>query len=190
MSKHIPILFSTAMVQAIIKERKSQTRRVIKGIALDFVADPENSICPYGQPCDVLWVRETFAPPLPSQHDDHFMYAADFLKKVKGIWKPSIFMPKKACRIWLEVVSVRAERIQDISDSDAIAEGIEGQNNLFKNYNKKYPVEDFIGGGTAALRSFQTLWQTIHEGQDSDWNNNPWVWVVEFKQIEKPENFA
>lgn len=234
MSKHIPILFSTPMVQAILEGRKTQTRRT-KGLEdmsdskFEYKGIPDglpathafarmfnghwvetlHKFCPYGQPGDVLWVREEHLIYweelshcwIVQYKDDtvkNFYYkelSLDLNKRLKkrkslGKWQRGRFLPKELCRIWLEVVSVRAERLQDISESDAIAEGIGGENDQFKNYDKKYPVAEFIGGGTAALRSFKSLWQTIHEGKDSDWNNNPYPWVIEFKQIEKPENFA
>jgi len=219
--KYIPLLFSTPMVQAILDGRKTQTRRIVKkGTALDwlndgftteFVADPDNNMCPYGKIGDVLWVRETF-----HKHEDSIQgsYAYSEGEKVKypphilenGIrwcvdfkadypksslkWKPSLFMPKSACRIFLEVVSVKVERLQEISEDDAIQEGVEFHKpvpgdglTVWKNYTSEQTP--FYGDN--AKLSFQKLWQSIN-GADS-WEANPFVWVIEFKRIDKPETF-
>ena len=210
MAKHIPILFSTAMVQAILEGRKTQTRRILKVKGCKPFA-PDNSWTyedimrwnkdyhPYGQPGDVLWVREKFAPPSGNQKDDAYMYAADYLltavKHAKGLWKPSIHMPKKACRIFLKVISVRVERLQDISEQDAIAEGVKlhHRGKHYLNYDDEhYKVTQFIYNLDTAVESYKSLWRLIN-GRDSwnksTWDNNPWVWVVEFERCMKPENF-
>lgn len=141
--------------------------------------------CTYGQPGDVLWVRET------SLYDDDagiYKYAADFSKSdveyLKGSWKPSIHMPKEAARIWLEVVSVKVERLHDISEQDAIAEGIEPVAEGWKNYYKASKFGTNFCWPTP-YHSFQSLWETIN-GLES-WELNPWVWVVEFKRIERQD---
>ncbi|MDO8997221.1 MAG: hypothetical protein Q7U77_11390 [Sediminibacterium sp.] len=186
--KYIPILFSTAMVQAIIEGRKSMTRRVVKpqpsetGVSAFNDGEHPQMKCPYGQVGDILWVRESFIsgyecdegsfntdedgeyiPVLKYKADresfDWYDGNSDFpCEKIP--WKPSIHMPKSACRIFLKITNVRVERLQDISEEDAIAEGI---------------------------ASFKSLWQSIN-GEKS-WDDNPWVWVIEFERIEKPENF-
>lgn len=105
-------------------------------------------------------------------------------------WKPSLFMPKEAARIFLKVTNVRCERLQDISEEDAIAEGISFQfydtdfkeeMPRYKNYlNKLFQT-------SSPIYSFASLWRKIN-GKDS-WKKNPWVWVYDFERIEKPENF-
>lgn len=183
--KEKPILFSGPMVRALLAGTKTQTRRVVKGEALrwlvddkftpGFVADSENRLCPYGQPGDRLWVRETWAaphsddgrPPRSIQCDQvSIHYAAT---EVRGglLWRPSIHMPRWTSRITLEVTGVRVERLQDISDADALAEGVDRTNTSIVGYAKK---------------RYQQLWESIN-GPDS-WVLNPWVWVVEFKQTE------
>ena len=161
---------------------------------------------------NILWVREKFEyfGASFSLHDDDlelcgeviFNYYASKNENLKEIivknilakyafaninkgWKPSIHMPKEAARIFLEVTNVRVERLQNISEENAIAEGIERVSiapfvHRFKNYlcNNK-----FIG----PEESFKTLWMKIN-GEDS-WNANPWVWVYEFKVVEKPKDF-
>ena len=182
-----PILFSTPMVQAILDGRKTQTRRVIKPQPLDVVtyADqrvwyPEVIKCPY-EVGDVLWVRETFTN---SEEYPFIFYKAD-ADDVSIKWKPSIFMPKSACRLFLQVKSVRVERLQDITEEDAIAEGIERIKKdgmlSFRSYAVKHDacVYPYV--------SFQTLWHKING--PTSWVKNPWVWVIEFEKIEKPENF-
>jgi hypothetical protein len=190
--KEIPILFSTPMVQAILKGRKTITRRVVKpqpegipcGICTSsFINNDVGGFgfangekisaiiqCPFGKPGDLLWVRETFCPdPFGS---DGFVYKADFSDpKILG-WKPSIFMPKAAARIWLEVVSVKVELLQDISEEDAIKEGVSNADTF-----RGIGVNDDMANRYA----FRQLWEIIN-GEGS-WGLNPWVWVVEFKRI-------
>lgn len=182
--KERPILFSTPMVQAILAGRKTQTRRVVKGEALkflqpdmftsEFVANKDNALCPYGKPGDLLWVRETWCR---VNHNEYLYKANSLGDNLK--WKPSIHMPKAAARVWLRVTSVRVERLQDISVSDAINEGIE--NETGHPYGFKIYGQDNITGGSGA--SFKSLWELIN-GTES-WHANPWVWVVEFERVQK-----
>jgi hypothetical protein len=95
----------------------------------------------------------------------------------------SLFMPRDACRIYLEITNVRCEKLQDISENDAIAEGVEVVDMiqgypLYRNYERP------SGGFSFAGNSYETLFESIN-GPGS-WNENPFVWVVEFKRIEKP----
>ena len=191
-----PILFSTEMVQAILAGRKTQTRRILKVKGCrEFVPDPTWSLedCekwgakPKYQPGDILWVRETSI----FLHNK-WIYKADNLSEMKLFsgWKPSIFMPKEAARIFLKVTNVRVERLQDISEKDAIAEGVDmlGETKqynwkYYKNYNKS---QDYTF--MSPIDSFESLWQSIN-AKKHPWESNPWVWVYEFERIEKPENF-
>lgn len=204
--KERPILFSGEMVRAILDGRKTQTRRVVKpqpecrenaaipghfgtffkGWNLDHPFFTVGSIlqyCPYGAPGDRLWAREAFSiyphPVLP----DTVHYRADYGDTDKTfIYKPSIHMPRWASRILLEVTNVRIERLQSISEEDAVAEGIEtiGMGH-YKNY--LHPCDDEKGGGWLTARaSFYSLWESIN-GEGS-WDANPWVWVVEFQRVE------
>lgn len=159
-----------------------------------------NGFCPYGNSGDILWVREKWAARDCNTRNGEVKieYAASegiFQKKnirqsvmilntplgLAKKWKPSIHMPKDVCRLFLKVKSVRVERLRDISEEDARAEGVEETKLGFKNYEKSYSVSEFIGGGTEALRSFQSLWKSIN-GPES-WDANPWVWVIEFEVI-------
>lgn len=182
-----PILFNDAMVRAILAGTKTQTRRVVKGDPLrwldesgfspDFMSHPENDLCPYGQPGDRLWVRETFQR---FSDDGEILYKADpagfdemnELKRdgcLEARWRPAIHMPRWASRITLEVTAVRIERLQQISEEDAKAEGAIGA------------LNNSIGDNWCAREAFAALWQSIN-GPGS-WDANPWVWVIEFKRL-------
>lgn len=172
-----PILFSTAMVQAILEGRKTQTRRVVKGEHLRGVTCDATMYsqmatrCPYGQPGDILWVRETFMPITTYSVDGAvkgFAHKADRKEWDDcAKWKPSIFMPFAAARIFLRIKSVRVERLQDITEEDAVAEGV---------------FNTFIN---TAKHQFYKIRQSIN-GPES-WDANPWVWVVEFERITREE---
>ena len=204
-----PILFSTPMVQAILDGRKTQTRREIKqangwdhnwrptlikeehidGIPrYEMRCGTQYSLpwfkCPYGQPGDVLWVRESYSKDYFDFNGGNHAYKADWNKTdaeyvSEPKWKPSIHMPKAACRLFLRITNVRVERLQNISEEDAIAEGI-GKDNA--GWWKDYTHPD-SAGYMVAKNSFRSLWHSIN-GEQS-WNDNPWVWVVEFEQIKK-----
>jgi len=136
--------------------------------------------CPHGVPGDCLYVRETWATRrewdhmkpsgLPADADlwwkaDKSSYRA--LNAKPGKWRPSIHMPKRLARIWLEITSVRVERLQDISRDDALAEG----------YNWKK-------AGVPCLDWFPILWDDLNTKRGYGWDTNPWVWVVEFRMID------
>ena len=187
------------MVKAILDGRKTQTRRVVKphphptwtanyesrvrsGRQIDdnFIAGSvlhrPSERCPYGKPGDVLWVRETFC-----------FDGENYIFKPNGKpyrWKPSIHMPKAAARIWLEITNVRVERLQDISNRDAMREGVESIDHgvHWRNY-----VKDEISCFIHPRHSFESLWKSINGSNwNRDWSLNPFVWVVEFKRIERP----
>lgn len=227
--KHIPMLYSTTMVQALIANRKTKTRRTkaleeVNKRANDWVtplqmpctsdgkwvftaehgeAQQLRIKCPYGKVGDVIWVRETFCPTgsdeyLNKETNKPFFYLADveqeYLPSVNASmadygwkWKPNLHMPKLACRIFLEIVSVKVERLQDITEEDAIAEGVEQIADYGTTGYKLYTQPDAAFSDIDAKWSFESLWQSIN-GEQS-WNDNPWVWVIEFKQIDKPANF-
>lgn len=158
---------------------------------------------------DILWVRETFTI-LEPEHcmggmPSRFVYKADcdatseearkdYIKSGYPYqWKPNLFMPKDACRLFLEVVEVRVERLNDISEQDAIDEGIqlEGSNipgypyKLYSGFKNGHLTHS--GVASTAIRSYQSLWESIN-GKGS-WAENPFVWVVKYKRIDKPNNF-
>ena len=200
--KERPILFSGSMVRALLAGTKTQTRRVVKmkhyhqieerddGSPWPWMYDgerEENSWmhCPYGQPGDRLWVRETFAPRTLgawSVLDQHMkpLYRADADRpEWKRIWRPSIHMPRWASRITLEITGVRVGRLQDISEADARSEG------CTQNHNGYFWGGPHQTGGmkqmATALQAYQDLWESIN-GPGS-WDANPWVWVLEFRRL-------
>lgn len=144
-------------------------------------------------PGDILWVRETFID-VGDQANDFFAgirfhYKADDSFVGCWPWKPSIHMPKKAARIFLEVTNVRCERLHDISEDNAIAEGVSKFHHGYGGSPQGIWWKDYLHGGghnqETARKSFIGLWKSIN-GKDS-WKANPWVWVYEYKKIEKPE---
>ena len=201
--KERPILFSGPMVRALLAGTKTQTRRVVKldvagrvrhGGKSWHIDDPDTVLgCPYGQPGDRLWVRETFI-------GDEFMgcrYRADGKQfvTVNGMktdyefvvkkWKAAIHMFRWASRITLEVAAVRVERLQDISEVDAMAEGVE-HNPIDPSPQFGQTWRDYLDTHNAygcghAKGSYFSLWESIN-GPGS-WDANPWVWVVEFRRV-------
>lgn len=218
-----PILFNTEMVRAILDERKTVTRRIIKSLSgkiechhneeHEFILDnfagreiPTGFVCrkcglgvspphsrhgvgnswivpPYFS-SDILYVRETFA-----QAGKYiFWYKADNNPLLKDIlWKPSIHMPKEAARIFLRVTDVRVERLWDITEEQASAEGIRGY--WAKPHNNELP---FVATGIVSevfrtrKEAFGKLWNSTVKKSDLDkygWNANPWVWVIEFEKV-------
>lgn len=136
--------------------------------------------CPYGQEGDRLWVKETFGV---NSQPGVYSYRADWCDGVKHVnkWKPSIFMKREASRITLEIVRVRVERLQFISQSEALAEGIhrfEVNECEYFHWRKEAPTEEHF---TSAVMAYRDLWHSIN-GPES-WAANPWVWVIEFKTL-------
>jgi len=187
-----PILFSTPMVQAILRGEKTQTRRIIKpepDIKKGSVIEPCNHYkgfdfiqkkligtnpdrfeiitaikCKY-KVGDILWVRETFQILPPNM----VFYKADTENKATGNWKPSIFMPKEACRFFLKIKGIKIERLNDISESDAKAEGVETLD-LYPGYN------------VSNRGKYEGLWNLING--NGSWDKNPFVWVYEFERTD------
>ena len=167
------------MVRAILDGRKSQTRRIVK-------PQPESGIvfkddlmkrCPYKVGMN-LWVREAFAPLNTSATGAYYRADYDEINIKKAIkeggssgWKPSIFMPRKFSRINLEVANVRVEWVQEITELDAIAEGI-----------GKRIGSSSMGHVFTGIEHFHALWDSINKKRGYGWAENPWVWVVEFKE--------
>jgi len=210
--KERPILFSAPMVRALLDGSKTQTRRVVKG---EFTHDPAGAQdakwyfrgpkracwdsyetlaelvaahCPYGQPGDRLWVRETWAL---DDEDNALMYRADLglggdaddweRNRLDGAprfrWKPSIHMPRTASRITLEITGVRVERLQKISRGDAMAEGI-----VMLGDDDGFGLPDGSHFHNTDPRiSYWSLWEAINGAGSVE--TNPWVWVVEFKKV-------
>lgn len=190
--KERPILFKGAMVRSVLDDSKTQTRRVAKlteaghlkelgGHRRWHPADTKAvAACPYGQPGDRLWVRETWLKTNPwGDHHTYGYRASDATEFPDAIWKPSIHMPRAACRITLEIVSVRIERLQDISEADALAEGCsKNHNNYF--WGGPHPVSG-LKQVASAEDAYRDLWKSINGA--GSWDANPWVWVVEFRRL-------
>lgn len=150
--------------------------------------------CPYGAPGDRLWVRETWAYGIHAlnarnaEREGPWVYGADSAAEQGRLcdrWRPSIHMRREASRLVLEITGVRVERLQDISEADAQAEGIfphvRGGWHWLKHDSSNPDDWNQFGYKTAAL-AFQALWESIN-GPES-WVANPWVWVVEFRCLE------
>lgn len=215
--KELPILFNAEMVRAILDGRKTQTRRVVKPQQFDFCGDqliyyddklvecqdcgeehdPDHHQkilkCPYGKPGDRLWVKETWCDPYDT-HDA--VYRADADGDFYAFtWRPSIHMPRWASRITLEIIDVRVERLWDITEEDAVKEGIDKpwhpHGNRLVTFYRDYSTDiSRVSEGQGVLNakhSFMTLWDSINAKKSYKWDQNPWVWVVEFK-ICTPKN--
>jgi hypothetical protein len=147
--------------------------------------------CPFGKIGDRIWVRETWKPELVdcAGKAASYYYLADNpdAKSTSIKFKPSIHMPKAAARIWLEITEVKVERLQDISEEDAIDEGIHvkywgGDKTQPYAYRPTVPSEELVTDyDRTPEESFQKLWQSINGGES--WEANPWVWVVKFKVL-------
>ena len=159
--KSRPILFSGPMVRAILEGRKTQTRRIVTPHKWEVGT--------------IAWVRETFADTHLESQRKPWTYRADESEIDRDMyplkWKPSIFMPREASRITLEITSVRVERLNEISEEDAIAEGT----------SFDAAIESIMCEPDRARRAYKLLWNSIN-GPGS-WDKNPWVWVIKFKQI-------
>lgn len=219
--KEIGMLFNAPMVRALLDGSKTQTRRVMKrqpheewlpagyvelhGFDKHGELTPDKVIgwgavnedgddgycCPYGQPGDRIWVRETHRPIFgqtcgliavdyradPREKWERLGDAPDCL--VKGTkWTPSIHMRREYSRILLEIVSVRAESLQDISEADALTEGVrlDKAGGFFidgADGRHASPVD------SSAIEAFKSLW----ESTGGSWAANPWLWVIEFKRV-------
>ena len=224
--KSRPILFSGSMVRAVLDGSKTQTRRVGKIQSQDFVGLKAEAVrhatlgyqiqatydaypgrgtarhaicaCPFGQPGDQLWVRETwnwFDPDsIPTDRAGPraiftgnqgnrsipwvAAYAADGHLPYPGYegrdhWRPSIHMPRWASRITLEITGVRVERLQNISEADALAEGVSDTGAKI--------LDSAANEVTGPIAEYSVLWESIN-GPGS-WDLNPWVWAVEFRRL-------
>lgn len=215
-----PILFSAEMVRAILKGDKTQTRRVMKLTSLGHIKAPimygrrkpddrnAPDACPYGAPGDALWVRETWAPHPHGVMRCGAVYCAEpGAVPDAGRWRPSIHMPRWASRITLRITDVRVERLQDISEEDAKAEGATmrpachgfqyrspgwsmdwSEVGKFSHFapgaqrgKKVFLTESDVSLGSAKW-AFASFWNTIN-GR-SAWDANTWVWVLSFERVE------
>lgn len=205
----LPILFNTEMVKAILEGRKTVTRRCVK---LPKWIEKQNDgtytmfaegtcyekqrfvdIAPYlnkpYRPGDILYVRETW-----SEWTGGYLYKAwhgPFPQPGQYSatkWHPSLHMPKEAARIFLKVKDVRVERLQEMSDDDCEKEGLE---NFCKKCHALFSDCDTCLNDGSIKEDFKELWDSTIKKSELDrygWDANPWVWVIEFEQCDKPEN--
>lgn len=219
MSRELPILFNTEMVRAILEGRKSCTRRLVKffsgenprwtGYIKDglMLYNGKNEPCirkaPY-QPGDTLYVRETWCG-LPVNEAGHmrghcvYYYRADGDLRPegwRGKWHPSIHMPKEAARIWLKVMNVRVDRLQEMKPVDVIKEGAYPDCwDCLNTYGESgsqccYGTEEQCSQCDEVMMEWEKLWTSTIKKSDLDcygWDANPWVLVIEFERCEKPE---
>lgn len=195
-----PILFNTEMVRAILDGRKTCTRRLprkqieekyleydewVQAVAVPgctYLSEKEfyTQYPPY-QPGDILYVRETWCKGSWGNEKERYYYKADD-NDFYCTWHPSIHMPKEAARIWLKVTDVRVERLQDITDDGAKAEGANWKNGKNVGWEEKMK--------RTAVERFAEIWDSTIKKSDLDrygWAANPWVWVIEYERCEKPE---
>lgn len=199
--KERPIIFKPEMVRAILEGRKTQTRRVVQPQPAKWATTYNESIggnhfwcekptdddsmghwpsyekglrCPYGQVGERLWVREAF---MAESHRpvhcraDGWGYEDD---STYG-WTSPLFMPRWASRLVLEITSIRVERVQDISEEDAKAEGV--------TVHLDAVAAAGMAKDTPSRMEFWHLWNSIHGKDGHDWDANPWVWVVGFQRL-------
>lgn len=204
-----PILFNIEMVRAILDGRKTCTRRVVKTRRKDacgfFVTRKtdgtfagiyeydenesmfDNKLKPPYQSGDILYIRETWGE---GYAEGTYIYKADdklaelptFKETSKILYHPSIHMPKEAARIWLKVTDVRVERLHEITEDGAKAEGANWKNGKNVGWEEKM--------NRTAIERFAEIWNGTIKKSDLDrygWEANPWVWVIEFERCEKPE---
>lgn len=191
--KESPIIFSSKMVKAILEGRKTLTRRVIKpqpepheqgwvwskceGMLVSNTGQTYLSKilskCPYGQPGDRLWVKETFRT---TEIYETLYYKADepWNEGKEWSWNSSRYMPRWASRITLEITNIRVERLQEISLTDVILEG-------FIPSSETYQATE--GNQKQTILDWGRFWDSLSIKRGFGWDINPWVWVIEFKKL-------
>lgn len=190
---------SGAMVQAILNGSKTRTRRVtggctvmLRGMTAGLAGPDTDQIhfdvesgewycegglwhkrCPYGREGDRLWVRETWR-----QGPNGIEYRADDDRHPLPPWKPSIYMPRVVSRVTLEIASIRVERLQDITEEDAKAEGVAA---WAAAYCSRRPEDELY-----ARAYFELMWNQINGERGYGWESNPFVWVIAFDPVPAP----
>lgn len=223
--KERPIIFNSAEVRAILDGRKTMMRRVIKPqpFEIPYLDRHENiesacfwrygeeredwptpKDCPFGQPGDRLWVRETWraSNPVAGWVDCQYKAGMNRLVYLKGKeykqaerfgmhrsiqdkWTSPVLMPRWASRIMLEIINVHVERLQDISEEDALGEGIRriphGMDGDYFHFSR---TEADPQNWCFPDDAFRELWDKLYTKRSYGWDTNPWVWVIGFKQVE------
>jgi len=204
--KEKPIIFKPEMVKAILQGVKTQTRRISRGYEnimerqtdLYSIGVPEGTEiqpiedafmdkCPY-KVGDILWVRETWNEmachkpeckskcPLGKNCPGYTYKSQHFGPDIK--WKPSIFMPRKAAHLFLEVKSVRIEKLQKITPEDCVNEGA-----VKKPHYMTYGGESYLAIHGRYKTEFAKLWDSINAKRGYSWESDPWVYVIEFIRL-------
>ena len=204
-----PILFNTEMVRAILDGRKTCTRRLVRflpgenpqwtGYIRDglMLYNGKNEPCirkaPY-QPGDTLYVRETWKKAPNGYYYYEDWQRGDIADLTK--WKPSIHMPKEAARIWIQIMNVRVERLQEMKPVDVIKEGAYSDCwDCLNTYGESgsqccYGTEEQCSQCDEVMMEWEKLWTSTIKKSNLNrygWDANPWVWVIEFERCEKPE---
>jgi hypothetical protein len=211
--KETGLMFKAPLVRAILSGQKTQTRRIAKDVrhpdlgnwyapgALVLEGEPQHVIhraCPWGQPGDRIYVRETFGYGGDAYTPDIYFRADQPEAPIQGCWHPAIHMRKADARIWLDVTGVRVERLQDITEADADAEGCERLD--AERYERDWTLcpkcggtrlHDALGSGGGVIHDVDCLecdtyvkrFRHLWESTGGDWSANPWVWVIDFKRI-------
>lgn len=178
------MLFNGPMVRAILDGRKTQTRRVVRMPHGYWETSPNGLVpapvgCPFGKPGDRLWARETWAPHSDYPDANRAVYRADPGSEYDAErWRPSIHMPRWACRLVLEITDVRVERLHAISEADCAAEGVTRDTEPCDHTRRS--CADVGCLGPTYRSSFAELWTST----GGDWSTNPWVWVISFRRID------
>lgn len=210
--KESPIPFKGDMVRAVLSGQKTQTRRPMKPIPVypDAFGGLRREIhdgqvhfwasgaelpahkfrCPYGQPDDRLWVKETharhpqFAEVAYRADGEEFEDADGFTWHPK--WTPSIFMPRALCRIILEITDIRVERVQNITSDGAIAEGAYEVRKVGDDIaHATWTMDGLDWRYDTPREAFAATWESLYAARGLGWDVNPWVWVVTFKRAEE-----
>lgn len=156
-----------------------KAKGILRYGSLEYMGKELPLCCPYGKVGDLLWVRETYCGEQTTYTKRHKMHCVAYkadegyrcgeLKQYKGRWRPSIFMPKWAARIWLEITGIKVERVQDISRKGAEAEGCK-------------ECSDGTGWYGAEVQ-FCKLWDSLNAKRGYGWSENPFCWVLSFKRV-------
>jgi hypothetical protein len=203
-----PIILTGPEVEAVLAGRKTQLRRAVepqpdplqRGDRFLFHRGGLVSVdrygnqmllrdCPFGEPDDLLWVQEGWAYTTVTINglafDNACLYRQAF-PDMQLDWQPAETMTVRQSRLWLRVESVRVERLSDISEDDALAEGLESDVELVR----QYPGGEVIDyTGLYAVERFEDLWDSINGNRPGcSWEESPWVWALEFTQIEHSNN--
>lgn len=173
------IIFQDWGVRAILRDAKTQTRRIIKvGKVKEAQLDAEGWCnlprCPYGDPGDLLYVKEAWCES-PDWQPVRFRADGGESPGPKGFWRSPLFLHKKDARLWLKILDVRPERVQDITEEDARAEGVEPVLTAVPVSGKRWTDYRF---------GFRLVWDSINAKRGHGWDHNDWAWRIAFERTD------